>query len=62
MTKTAEHHPTHSRRYCTPLLIKAKRRAIVIFPKNDGLPTMDYTINHGNDVTDIHDHLTNAHS
>ena len=23
---------------------------------------MDYTINHGNDVTNIHDHLTNARS
>ena len=31
-------------------------------PKNDGLPPMEYTINHGNDITDIHDHLTNAHS
>ena len=32
----------------------------MIFPKNDGLPTMDYTMNYGYDVTDIHDHLTNA--
>ena len=34
----------------------------VIFQKNDGLPTMDYTINHGNNITAIHNHLTNAHS
>ena len=33
---------------------------VVIFPKNDGLRTMDYTINHGIDVTDNHDYLTNA--
>ena len=33
----------------------------VIFPKNEGLPTMDYTINHGNDITDVNDHLTNTH-
>ena len=32
----------------------------MIFLKNDGLPTMDYTINYGNYVTDIHDHLTNT--
>ena len=32
----------------------------MIFLKNDGLPTMDYTINHGNNVTDFHEHLTNA--
>ena len=40
------------------LLIKPLE--VVIFPKNDGLPTKDYTINHGNDVTNIHDYLTNA--
>ena len=33
----------------------------MIFLKNHGLTAMDYTKNHGNDVTNIQDHLTNAH-
>ena len=35
---------------------------VKIFPKNDGLTILDYTINDGNDVTYIRNHLTNAHS
>ena len=33
----------------------------MIFQKNDSLPTMDYNINHGKEVTDNHDYLTNTH-